>query len=319
MQSKFFTATPKTSLSILFARLACLLILVTLKTMRLSFQKTACAVLSAIRWCSRHLALLFRQRHPPQLGHLSVPPEIILMIVTHLDKTSITSISLALTCWTLFHLCFPRSPELSLPEKQDFLLLLEKDVAHLYFCHFCVKIHRWRKSWFRDFLYYMEDPYSGGSCKLQSQFYGSDLYYLPYQFARIVMNRHFYGAAHGVPVRELEEYHVRRLSSGLKTCSTWHARIIDDQLMLSLVLTLSHNRGDAKLLRHYIDEKGPWVCDHLPTTTCYQSDRRYRVPELAMNSSSLDYFLSCNQSFKSCPVYMTDYCINIGWHGSAKG
>jgi hypothetical protein len=89
----------------------------------------AFSVSSAIRWCSLHLALLFRQRRRPHLGHLAIPPEIISIIVAHLDKPSI--MSLALTCRTFFHLCFPRSSELSLPEREDFLLLLEKDVAHL--------------------------------------------------------------------------------------------------------------------------------------------------------------------------------------------
>jgi hypothetical protein len=279
----------------------------------------AFAVSSTIRWCSLHLGLLFRLRPHPHLGHLAFPPEIILMIVAHLNKTSI--ISLTLTCRTLFRICFPRSLELSLSEKEDFLLLLEKDVAHLYFCHHCVKLHRWCTSWFHtrnDRV--LTDLCCGIRCKQESYFSDGATYRLPYPSARVVMNRHFYGAAHGVPASKLDGWDKLRDSRfGVKVCGTTYARIIDDQLMLSSVLTISQAQGDAKLLRQFIDRAGPRVCHHLPTDSWSQQNHIHRIPELVMNNSLPDYFVSCSPSIKSCIVCMTDYCIDIGWHGRRKG
>jgi hypothetical protein len=156
----------------------------------------AFAVSSTIRWCSLHLACLFRPRH--SLGHLAIPPEFILMIVAHLNKTSI--MSLVLTCRTLLRICFLRSPELS---------LLEKDVTYLYFCHHCIKLHRWCTSWFHTRNHRAVNLYCGIRCQRKSYFSDS-AYTLPYHSARVIMNRHFYGAAHGSPVSKLEGRSISR-------------------------------------------------------------------------------------------------------------
>jgi len=280
--------------------------------------KMALTLSTTISW-SLHLALLFRRRAFPQLGHLTLPPEIVLMIAEHLNKTSL--MCLALTCRTFFHLCFPRSPELTPPEKEEFLLLLEKDAPHLYFCHYCVELHRWRKWWFRSFNNFPEpDLHLGTFCKQrQTPWFRESQYSLPYHLARVVMNRHFYGAAHGVPVRKLEMRTVDYYSTSEERLQdTWHARIINDQLMLSSVYTIFNRQGDAKALREFIDSSGPGLCRHLCTKSWAGYDVR-RIPELTMGSSPPDYFASCTGSIKSCTVCMTDYCIDIDWHGRAKG
>jgi hypothetical protein len=136
----------------------------------------------------------------------------------------------------------------------------------------------------------------------------------------VVMNRHFYGAAHGVPVSKLECRSVsedRRFRVEVR--GTTHARIIDDQLMLSSVLTISQARGNAKLLRQFIDRSGPTVCYHLRSDNNARYGHVRRVPELVTNNPPPHYFASCSPSVRSCVVCMTDYCIDIGWHGRKKG
>jgi hypothetical protein len=284
-----------------------------------SLLEMAIAVSSAIRRCSLRLARLFRLRPHPSLGHVAFPPEIIFMIMAYLNKTSIMSLSL--TCRTLFRICFPQSLELSRLEKEDFLLLLEKDVAHLYFCHHCVKLHRWSTSWFhtRNFEVLIDLCFAM-RCREESCFSNSSTYRLPYPSARVVMNRHFYGAAHGVPASKLDGRGTKTdIKFGVKVCGTTYARIIDDQLILLSVLTISQSQGDAKLLREFIDQRGPIVCHHLHTATWSKRSHIHRVPEIVMNNSLPDYFISCSPSIKSCIICMTDYCIDISWHGRRKG
>ena len=87
------------------------------------------------------LARSFRQmRDPSGRCTLKFPLEIILMIATHLDACSL--VSFALTCKSLHSLWEPRNLPLQLAEKEKLLLLLEKDIPFLYYCHHCTKLHR---------------------------------------------------------------------------------------------------------------------------------------------------------------------------------
>lgn len=84
----------------------------------------------------------------PHLGQLKIPTEIIQMITKNLDKLSL--LCFTLTCQTLKCYYFPKTLNLSSSEQPEFLLLLGKDAAKYYFCHFCVKLHPWYAYWFDD-------------------------------------------------------------------------------------------------------------------------------------------------------------------------
>jgi hypothetical protein len=138
---------------------------------------------------------------------------------------------------------------------------------------------------------------------------------IPYHLACLLMNRHFNGSAHGPPLHKIEN------KTPLYDCSykpmgsqSTHARIIDDRLVVSSVLTM---QGDPKALRTFIDLKGSKICEHL-----YLSEgNRYasvQVPELAKDKNAPRYFAPCHQSFGSCTLCMTDYCIDIYWNDEKK-
>lgn len=74
-----------------------------------------------------------------------LPPELVLMVFRYLPKVS--GICLALTCRGLYSGHFSESADLHPDEKREFLLLVERDVPGLYFCHHCVKLHTWHGAW----------------------------------------------------------------------------------------------------------------------------------------------------------------------------
>lgn len=270
-------------------------------------------IMGAIEWLSQRLVSLRRPR--PNLGALGLPHEIILMIAEHL--TNVSGLSLSLTCRTLHSLCFPRQPDLSTEEKEELLLLLEKDIATFFFCHECVKLHRWHKRWADD-LYYdiaKELPCTKGL--------GKHLYRpcIPYSHARLIMNRHLYGRAHGLPISQLEDrFSLCCPLSKVTECKDLQARIIDDKLLLLTIITLSHSQGDSEQL--WRDMQYPLrykICEHLVLSARYFAGLPVQLPELAKSQNTPGQFVLCEQSFGSCTVCATDYSIGISWHGKKKG
>lgn len=286
---------------------------------RILSQQRPCPQLDPLEQPSSLQLVPLKQPCSPQLGRLAIPPELILMITQHLGKPSL--LCFALTCRTINRNCFPKHLDLSSSDKEQFLLLLEKDTPKHYFCHFCVKLHPWRDCWFqsdRD-RYICRDFYARDAdhCKMKNWIFDFSLT-LPYPLARVVMNRHLYGEAHGVPVEKLTTRgEVESLCYNLRYSRAWDARIIDDQLMLSSVITLTPLR-DTKGLRESIDTGLASLCRHLTTgrvsrRTTGRVSYRHQIPELAI--SRPEYFIPCHQSIKSCPICMTDYCIDITWQG----
>jgi hypothetical protein len=276
-------------------------------------------LLDASWWSSRRFLALFRPRRPRSgLGRFALPPELILMIATHLNGLSI--ISLALTCRGLHRLCFPQRPNLNTTEKEELLLLLEKDIATLYFCHYCVKPHRWYKRWDNSISPRVEE---GLPCKLQllRNFLCLPLTcYIPYHLARLVMNQHIYGLNHGLPLHIFEEQaRIHYPLSGATDSESLHARIVDDKLLLLSVKTISHSRGHSKTLRGYVDSLGHRVCRHFTLWKGHYHYAPVQLPELARDTNALRYFAPCNQSLGSCPFCLTDYCVDISWRGIRKG
>jgi hypothetical protein len=277
----------------------------------------AMMVAGATQWVFQRLTTLIRPlRASSGLGAFAFPPEIILMITSYLNNSSITS--LALTCRTLHWLCFPEHPFLDMVEKKELLLLLEKDVATLYFCHDCVKLHRWHGRWSRSI-----SPWDGERipCKrgLDNCLFFSTCC-IPYYYARLVMNRHFYGPTHGPPPHKLEERaHSYYHQNGVVISMSRHARVIDDQLLVLSVESMSHSQGDSTSLRSHIDSFGHIVCEHLTLAEGWPDRAPIQLPELAKDETTPSLFLTCDQAFGSCTFCLTDYSINISWQGERKG
>lgn len=279
-------------------------------------------MLQAVRSAARfplHIRAFFCGRAPLTLGRLALPPEIILIIATYLPKVSLLSFSL--TCRTFHNLCFPESPNLNPTETQELLLLIEKDVAHLYFCHICVKLHRWTTCWLKYvFLGGKESLSYEGRCQFQLSICSPITCCIPYHRARLAMNRHLYGTAHGIPSSDVvSQYPDTDAWLGVKFRATWHARIVDDQLLVSSVITISSPSGNGHVTRKYVDQNRHYICPHLFTHISGERGPIMRLPELAKNCSGPNYFEPCGQSVRSCLACRTDYCIDIFWGGRKKG
>lgn len=233
------------------------------------------------------------------------------MIQQHMSVAAI--LSLALTCRTLHQLMFRSVAAISVADKEEFLQVLEKDNPDSYFCHHCVKLHKWQPCWFRFYKGHSEKSVIFGRRCFRSNWYLAELRYaLPYAVARVVMNRHLYGAKHGMPSSKIEmrEYRTQR-HDGVQMRDSWQARIVDDQLLLCSDLTISHVRGDEIILRDFITHSGPHICAHC-----------YHVSELVGSCTSRppeDSLAHCDQVVRSCPFCMTDFCVDVGWHGISLG
>lgn len=260
-------------------------------------------LLSRISFSSRTIIFL---RPRPRLGSLAIPPELILSIIAYLDRPSL--VSLALTCRT-FLLCYlPQPLQLSSTEKEEFLALLEKDAPRYYFCHFCLKLHRWRRSWFRHFN--SEIPHyqlkHSDTCRAKYQIEHNGMPTLLYPLARVIMNRHFYGAAHG-PLAKVLSTSINDYGYWDGTHHTvWRARIIGDQLMLSSDITVVPHEKEEHA-RYTVDHAPHPLCPHLTTKA---GSTPKQLPELAARPCT-DCFVPCHESIKSCPECLTDYCITI--------
>lgn len=269
----------------------------------MAFEYIMALALWRISFNSRFIVYL---RPRPRLGSFDIPPEIILMIIAYLDRPLL--LSLILTCRTFYYVYYlPRSLLLSPTEKQDFLILLEKDATHYYFCHFCLRLQIWRRSWFRHFNlsvphYYLKHK---DTCREKYQIDHHKMPTLLYPFARVVMNRHLYGAAHGPPVKVLStstsdewEYRYRKM---------WKFRIIDDEIFLSSDITMYTDKVQGNP-RRSIDCTSLSLCPHLTTSRYFHS--KHQLPELVAQCST-DDLVSCHESIKTCPECLTDYCISI--------
>jgi hypothetical protein len=73
------------------------------------------------------------QQCVPKVSPLVVPPELILMIASQLDDVS--RISFALTCRSVYSLCFPTSPvALRKSDTEELLLRLQRDDRRMFCC-----------------------------------------------------------------------------------------------------------------------------------------------------------------------------------------
>jgi hypothetical protein len=267
------------------------------------------------QWILLRLKTLFRPLCAPSgLGAFALPSEIILMITSHLHISSTTC--LALTCRTLYAICFSTPALWTLAEKTELLLLLEKDVATLYFCHRCVRLQPWHKWWSKSISPWYEEHMP---CKrsLDRHTLFSLQCDIPYYYARLVMNRHFYGPSHGVPPHKLEQRILSNYPGGVVESLSQHARILDDELLVLSACSMSHSRGDPKLLRNHINTRLTRICAHITLMKGYRHYGPVPISELAKDETTPRLFLSYDQAFESCIFCLTDY--SICWHGGKKG
>jgi hypothetical protein len=103
-------------------------------------------------------------------------------------------------------------------------------------------------------------------CKITNE----DTLHLPYLIfircyhARLVMNRHLYGPPHGVSTNKFNK-RAKTVKDpfGVTITVSHHAFIVDDKLLVSSTMLVSHPRGDAASFRRSIDQRPRPVCAHI--------------------------------------------------------
>lgn len=273
-------------------------------------------------------------RSPVTTNPAHLPPEIVYLILSSLDDLSKTAF--ALTSRAAFNR-YPSPPLTSLEEHLKVLSMLEKDNPSLYICFECYKLHTWQLGDGHEkigrWVSHVRRP---SSCMTIPPRLGQGATF-PFALGRVIMNRHFLGAAHGLAPEILRHQQDVVHESGAAWCRRWDAKIIDDALVLASQTTFWHQDGDAKALRDFIEAnwdrvcctfmaearwsksssskirrwyKGRWFKSRAPQSHSSQS-HWMEMRALRRGPGPLDHFRACRDVLASCPKCMTDSSITI--------
>lgn len=220
---------------------------------------------------------------------------------------------------------------------------LEKDIGDReLFCVSCRAFIPFRKDWragipryssqdgpgFCNCLFHQmpRDPREtclGMACRS----FGPDIlgYQIPFHLARVVMNRHRFGAPRGLPLSCLEaDITTNTCQDHLIWKEKWKARIIEDELFLCAthVLRQADQGISAEVLRDTLHQSKCYaVCEHLYTwkriglgefDVVAPLDERHGGPITEKN-----VFVPCRDVQRSCEVCLTDYTTTIEWKQEA--
>ncbi|KAM5347711.1 hypothetical protein ACJ41O_007535 [Fusarium nematophilum] len=239
-----------------------------------------------------------------------IPHELILMVAEHLPDTAL--LSLSLSCRPYHQLLSRefRSVELSTRDREEFLQWIEKDVAQLYFCFKCVKLHRWNRRW--DSRGCWRPPAATNDCLAGFEYRGDYRWqsHIRYRHARLVMNRHLHGASHGLPLKTLEhDSGTMCLGRGGRARWVTNARIVDAELFVRRTLTIWYpgRSGSNEKFREFLRWRVLWLCTHV-TTTGPEYRTLYSLPELRRPAEDLAL---CRESLGSCPMCLMDYSATV--------
>ena len=284
-----------------------------------------------------HLQSLFNQFRPrikrdivpePKPSTFPLPLDILFLIADELDPLPLRC--LALTCrGVYFHL----SPLFSRETLDDedlltLLLHLEKEVPCVYYCFACQRLHCWDPSWTKHNV--QGYKVCKNKRRVRSCFH-LDGYRLDHAFMRLVMNRHLYGASHGLPLESIKQNNQYVYSKDrIIHLQTWCARIIQDELILRSIKAIWHTHNDPAKLREFIDTRRRHI---LPCWHAYfhdakaiksrfgSDDRAARVVgmERPVNEVSDGYFTPCNQLTSFCQTCESDFETDIQFTKPPKG
>ncbi|KAH6651270.1 hypothetical protein F5144DRAFT_480694, partial [Chaetomium tenue] len=258
----------------------------------------------------------------PISNFLWLPADIVQYLFKE-HQPPVAATALSLTCKTLFHFIFPTvAPNLKKDpsDRQDLQLLLEKDHGQAWwYCDGCSILHRIRRQgptlevlpfnirrrlqiiWNRERLHHSRHWLEGTN------------FMLDYETVRLVMNRHFFGAPHGLPldcfnvVVETCVWQPWRLF--LPWVETWSARIIQDELFLSATRTINSSGWTDETFRTALNREFRQLCGHVRTASS--------LPYTVLNalcpppSASGGFFAPCEAVVESCRQCFTDYTTTI--------
>lgn len=241
-------------------------------------------------------------RPPPPSPFLEWPVD---LIRQHLSPVS--ALSLSLTCKSLSALasCQGGHTTPSIPDREEFLLLLEKDVGRTHsYCHTCSTLHPFSSS----------EPYALASstwklgeddCRRRALvFFNGSGITLGYHHVRLAMDRHLFGPPNGLP---LSKFNLP-LPSQAPPCfrERWSARILRDEFFLSVTRTFDRHEMTDQQLRHAIDTYYHGICIHVDTAKRASHPIRGLHPGSSSSTGS-SYLTPCREVVESCSQCLTDY------------
>jgi hypothetical protein len=269
-----------------------------------------------------------RQRPRTQSTILTLPPELILVILSYLPPESVASF--ALTCHVFYSQFLPKIPYGS---EAEVILLgwLEKELGYVVHCCACDILHDWRHAWrlfttkTRPSYQIRVSSHDCSSCIWETAAIGSMK--LCFMDVRLVMNRHLYGEKYrkyGLKVEQLNSKHVYK-AMGVTQESSWEARIIDDELFIATMTTVHHETGNLQQIRVWAEETGEKDYDQTDATTLTRLDQclhmrvrpneaaTFCIPELCGFASGPEPepLSLIDGAVKSCPFCFTDYRMDV--------
>lgn len=197
------------------------------------------------------------------------------------------------------------------------ILLLEADLADVYYCLDRVELHWWCNGWsgFRCVRYEWSFW-----CRRSNILFLPVTHFVPYYYARLVMNRHFCGPSHGPYIKIIEDRGSSvNHADGCVESSSQHARVIEDQLTVKSAISLWHARGHIMSLGKRIDDLGPPICNHLSFRKPRFKPGPVQLPGLVEDMRNSCGFQVSDHALGSCPVCATDYSIAVLWQSRKKG
>lgn len=242
---------------------------------------------------------------------LQVPLDIIFLVIDELHDSPESIIALALICKGLTSLLLPIAPSLHGSSPLALSNLLERDVGdRFYSCQWCCMLHPFLPDWNPQTWRFTRTR------RIRCKFWGPEIrlfildgrYELDYHHLRLVMNRHFYGPSHGLPLSSLNATPSMMFKSTWD--QYWSAQIIDDELFIRVGHYHSTLRTgyDGRNVRYTMNQKWPYrLCSHIsalgrdiPALSCTQtSDAPY------------DTFTECDRVVRSCRHCLTDFVTTI--------
>lgn len=243
-----------------------------------------------------------------------LPADVLFLISDHLDAPS--AHSLALTCRGFYSVGFPQTRrKLEVEDKKELLTILERDGFSdgFYYCPRCVKLRPYTLTFGPQSPDEGSDKTRAHVCGTRDRFTPmGNPYDLGYHHARLVMNSHFYGPKHGIPLGNICTEHDAPREKTTVHCST-AANIISDELFLRRTYTFQISNRDAQQLRQCTGHRDFRLCEHLPF---FRNSSIYHqaLPELARqprNTANHDQFVPCTNSPGSCGLCLLDYDVTI--------
>lgn len=253
---------------------------------------------------------------------LNVPVDIIYYLLQFLDKHE--RVLLGLTCKNLYSfLARERANALDKPKLMLLLDLMKKDLPKHFRCSLCLRLHAFTKDDTpgskNQFLTPLKcdarDKPDANFARAQFNFE----YPLLLHHAQLVMDRHFLGPNHGLPLTSLKLHHQGFYSAGEAgplINQSWTPRIINDSLFLRANYIIYHSDSDQSF-RQILDKIHFQFCPH-KFLAAPQGSAQSAIRQVVRPSCSCIDSRNCNHIFHevhdargSCSYCLTDYVISI--------